>query len=575
MGACGALAVLGAPALVTAAAIRLTMGPPILFRQERPGLGGRPFTLLKFRTMHPVRGSTRVPGDDEERLTKVGAILRRTSLDEVPQLLNVLRGDMSLVGPRPLLMEYLDRYTPEQSRRHLVKPGITGWAQVNGRNAISWEEKFALDVWYVDHWSLRRDLKILWLTLGQVARRVGISREGHATTPDFIGDESSTHERAGSRSLGSAAPRRRANVLLLIKGLGRGGAEYIVSRSATFGDRSRFHHEVAFVLPWKTALVDELGEAGIPVHCIGRGPAGGRSWPGRLRSLVIDRDIDLIHAHSPVAAAAARVLVGHRRVRHIYTEHNVWERYRPVTRWADALTFGRNDHVFAVSKDVRRSIESSWLGRRCPAVETLVHGIDPDFASVWASSDEVRSEFGIEPDAPLVVTVANFKPFKGHEHLLRAAALVRKGNPEARFLLAGVGATEPQMKRLASDLGLDGSVVFSGFRDDAPRLMAAADLFVLPSEHEGLPIALLEAMALGRASLVTAVGGMPEVVRDGRDAFVVPPADPQALAEGIVTLLDDDELRRRIGEAARIRATDFDIRTAINRMEEVYEELLS
>ena len=145
--------------LTAAAAVRLGLGTPVLFRQQRPGLHGRPFELLKLRTMREAAGADGRPLPDAERLTRLGAILRATSLDELPQLWNVLKGEVSLVGPRPLLMQYLPRYSPEQARRHDVLPGITGWAQVNGRNAISWEQKFTLDVWYVDHWSLALDLE--------------------------------------------------------------------------------------------------------------------------------------------------------------------------------------------------------------------------------------------------------------------------------------------------------------------------------------------------------------------------------------------------------------------------------
>jgi lipopolysaccharide/colanic/teichoic acid biosynthesis glycosyltransferase len=159
--------------------------PPILFRQTRPGLDGRPFQLLKFRTMRDSRGPDGDLLPDAERISRVGSFLRRSSLDELPELINVLRGEMSLVGPRPLLMEYLDRYTPEEMRRHDVLPGITGWAQVNGRNAISWDEKFALDLWYVDNHSIGLDIKILAKTLGQVVNREGISADGHATMPKF------------------------------------------------------------------------------------------------------------------------------------------------------------------------------------------------------------------------------------------------------------------------------------------------------------------------------------------------------------------------------------------------------
>lgn len=179
------VAVLFPVLLGIAALIRIVMGRPVLFRQVRPGLHGRPFALCKFRTMQDMRDKNGNLLPDEQRLPRVGQFLRSTSLDELPELFNVLKGNMSLVGPRPLLMEYLDRYTPEQARRHEVKPGITGWAQVNGRNSLSWEDKFRLDVWYVDHWSLWLDFRILWITMIKVFKREGISAAESATMPEF------------------------------------------------------------------------------------------------------------------------------------------------------------------------------------------------------------------------------------------------------------------------------------------------------------------------------------------------------------------------------------------------------
>jgi len=180
-----ALVILSPLLLVLAILVWIFIGSPVLFRQQRPGLHGKPFTLLKFRTMTEARDAQGNPLPDAERLTPFGRFLRSTSLDELPELFNVLKGDMSLVGPRPLLMQYLERYTPEQARRHEVKPGITGWAQVNGRNAITWEQKFALDVWYVDHWSLWLDLKIIVLTAWKIFTREGISQPGQATMEEF------------------------------------------------------------------------------------------------------------------------------------------------------------------------------------------------------------------------------------------------------------------------------------------------------------------------------------------------------------------------------------------------------
>jgi len=176
------------PALaVLALLIRVNMGGPVLFRQTRPGLHGRPFAMVKFRTMRNAVDKDGVPLADAERITRLGHILRATSLDELPELWNVLKGEMSLVGPRPLLIEYLPLYTPDQARRHDVRPGLTGWAQVNGRNALGWEERFALDTWYVDHLSLRLDLRIILMTIAKVLRRDGISADGEATMSRFQG----------------------------------------------------------------------------------------------------------------------------------------------------------------------------------------------------------------------------------------------------------------------------------------------------------------------------------------------------------------------------------------------------
>lgn len=179
--------VITAPVLVASAtAVWASMGRPILFRQQRPGLAGAPFTILKFRTMRDANDAAGRPLPDSARLTRVGRFLRAASLDELPELINVLRGDMSLVGPRPLLLHYLPLYTPEQARRHEVRPGITGWAQIHGRNALTWDEKFALDVWYVDHRSLALDLWIVVCTVWTVFRREGISHAGEATMPEFV-----------------------------------------------------------------------------------------------------------------------------------------------------------------------------------------------------------------------------------------------------------------------------------------------------------------------------------------------------------------------------------------------------
>jgi sugar transferase EpsL len=174
--------------LLTALSVRIFLGTPTLFRQQRPGYKGRPFFIYKFRTMTDASDAAGNLLPDSERLTRLGRFLRALSLDELPELINILRGEMSLVGPRPLLMEYLERYSSEQMRRHDVYPGLTGWAQVNGRNAITWQDKFALDIWYVDHWSFWLDIKIILMTLWKVVKREGINQPGQASTEYFMGN---------------------------------------------------------------------------------------------------------------------------------------------------------------------------------------------------------------------------------------------------------------------------------------------------------------------------------------------------------------------------------------------------
>lgn len=364
-------------------------------------------------------------------------------------------------------------------------------------------------------------------------------------------------------------------ILHLIKGLAWGGAEQLLLSQAPYSDGSRFEYEVAYLLPDHDAMVGALRAAGLSVTCLEG--ASGVGWIGRLRRLVRERSIDLIHDHSPYVAIGTRLgLTGRDRPRLVYTEHNVWESYHRATYWGNLLTYPRSDHVFAVSEHVRRSIRYPRLLRflPMPPVETLHHGLDPVAVRRWDKSDGVREEFGIPQDAPIVGTVANFRASKGHAILLDAAVQVRLSVPNVRFLLVGHGPLELEIRRRAHDLELDGTVIFAGAREDAPRIAGAFDVFALSSVYEGLAIALIEAMALGRPAVVTRVGGLTEVVQHGEQALVVGPGDPIALANALVTLLRDKDLRQKLGEAARVRAAEFDIRKAVRRHEEVYAELL-
>jgi glycosyltransferase involved in cell wall biosynthesis len=363
-------------------------------------------------------------------------------------------------------------------------------------------------------------------------------------------------------------------VLLLIKGLGRGGAEQLLADVTRYADRSSFEYEIAYLLPWKDALVKELRADGLTVHCL-RG-ARGLGWASRLRSLVQRRRIDVVHSHSPVAAVGARVALTGMSTRHVYTEHNDWARYHPVTRWVNLATYGGNEHVFAVSDHVRDSIrQPRWLPGGPAPVETLYHGIDPASVASWTKVDGARAELGIGEGTPLVGTVANLKAHKRLDQLIRAMTEVREAVPAVRLVVVGHGPMEGALRALVARLHLEDVVVFAGYREDAQRIAASFDVFALTSEHEGLSIALIEALALGKPAVVTNVGGLLEVVRDDVEGLIVPVGDRHALTQTLIRLLLDPELRFRLGRQARSRAREFDIRRAVRRIEQVYEEVLS
>jgi len=370
----------------------------------------------------------------------------------------------------------------------------------------------------------------------------------------------------------------RIKVLVLIKGLGVGGAEKLLQLSLRHWDRDRFDYEVGYLLPWKDALVTDFQQAGIPVHCLNQRKAYDLGAVPRLVRLLRHRRVDLLHLHLPYAASLGRVASKLAPVKGVvYTEHNVWERYNRFTYMANRWTYGWNDAVIAVSDDVERSIRANYKVNGKPQLSTILNGIDLDQLVEAARGHEgVRPEFGIPQDHHLVVHVANFTPKKRHTDLLAAAQIALQQDPAITFLLVGQGPLEAEIKAQAQDLGIAHQVVFTGFRVDAPRLMAAADLFVLPSQYEGLPISLLEAMALGRPVVASSVGGVPEVITDGVEGLLVQPLNPRQLAEKMLTVLHTPELQARFSQNGPRRVQEqFGVQRMIAATEALYSQLLS
>ncbi len=369
----------------------------------------------------------------------------------------------------------------------------------------------------------------------------------------------------------------RTKVLLLIKGLGLGGAEKLLTMALPHLDRERYEYEVAYLLPWKNALVPEFERHGIRVSCLGqRKPYDPRAVL-RLARLMRKSRPQVVHAHLPYAEMVAQLAspLAPSTAR-VYTEHNVFDRYHPLTRMFHKRLFPRNDAVIFVSEAVRASVLSNMRVNGRPKLHTIYNGVD--WQAIERHQDDrelIRQELAIPRGNRVLVTVASFTPKKRHEDLLAAARMVLKDCPDTSFVLVGDGPLRPQIEQMATEMGLRSNVVFTGLRQDAISIVAASDAFVLPSRAEGLPIVVLEAMALEKPVVATRVGGVPEVICDQQDGLLVDALDPPALATALVGLLNDPAKGRRLAQAAKRRlVSQFDMRRTVRETEAVYQESL-
>jgi glycosyltransferase involved in cell wall biosynthesis len=362
-------------------------------------------------------------------------------------------------------------------------------------------------------------------------------------------------------------------VLWLAKGLGFGGSEQLLVNAVPHLDRSRYTVEVAYVLPWKDALVGALEDQGVSVHRLGGGHPLDLRWVGRLRALVRTGDFDLVHTHMPYPAIAARLALPPGLVL-VHTEHNMWDRYRRPTAWGNALTWGRNRLIIAVSEGVASSIRPLPFGP-VPPVEVVVQGIDVAAASSGpVARAEARRLLDLGPDEPVVGTVGNFTAKKDQAMLLAAFATLLAAHPSARLVLVGGGPLEQDLHTHAARLGISDHVHFTGVRPDVLLLLPAFDVFALSSRFEGLPIALLEALASGLPCVATTAGGIPEVIEDGREGFLVAPGDVEAMGARLAQLIEDPAQRVEMGRAAAARGARCDIEPAVRRLQGLYDEVL-
>lgn len=368
---------------------------------------------------------------------------------------------------------------------------------------------------------------------------------------------------------------RRTRILWLIKGLGPGGAERLLVNHARRGDHDRFAYEVAYVVPAKSHHVADLEAVGVRVHRPPPVPEAPDRWSWRLGRLIAERRPAIVHAHSPAIAPVARVAS---RLTHdvasVYTEHNRWPVYRPLTRAANAVTLGLDRYVLAVSDDVRRSMGRRWRRQ----VEVLHHGVDVESLRTQITDRAaVRAAVGVPADAFVAVCVANLRVEKDHENLLQAVRSLPDddGGQPFRLLLVGQGPLQDEIAGRVKELGLDDRVLVLGQRNDVAAILGAADAFVLGSRNEGLPVAVMEALALGVPVVATSAGGVPEAVRTGIEGLLVPARSPAALARAIERVRSDPALRGRLARAAAARGQAFESAVAVRRVETIYEAVAS
>jgi glycosyltransferase involved in cell wall biosynthesis len=375
---------------------------------------------------------------------------------------------------------------------------------------------------------------------------------------------------------GTTTPRPR--VLLLIKGLGLGGAERLLVDVVTHRGRQGFDYEVAYVLSGQDALVPAMHEAGVPTHDLGASGSTDLGWMLRLRRLLAAGRFDVLHSHLPYSAAMGRLVAlsvpRRRRPVLVYTEHSLWNKAAIVTKALNGSTVGLDSALFVVSTAARDALPPRLRGR----AQVVVHGVDRARFAVEdrdpSPRHAVRAELGVPDDEILALTVANVRAEKGYDVLLEAARLTGVEGVAVRFVSVGRGELEGPLRSAADGPGLRGRFEHLGTRTDIVRLMAGADVFVLPSHQEGLPVALMEAMSAGLPVVVTAVGGVPDIVSDGVEGLVVAPGRPDLLAAAVARLASDPRLRARLGEAAQLRSQDFDVSRAVEAIEAAYTRIL-
>lgn len=553
--------------------VRILNGRPVFFRHQRAGLKGIPFDVLKFRTMRPPR----VPNEaDQYRITRFGRFLRKSSLDELPSLWNVVRGEMNLVGPRPLPIAYTPLYTPEQARRLEVKPGLTGLLQVRGRNALNWAEKFALDTWYVKNRTWRLDLRILAETPLAILRGSGVSHPGHVTMPVFTGSGDGGESEPDHGVLKDNVARP-TTVLVIDPGGELGGAERVLDTIVRLADSDRFRPIVACLGEgsWPKSLADD----GFTVQVISRGRLRDLRTVGRviwsLTAYIRREKVAVVHASlasAVIYGAVAGRLAGSRVIWHLHDPQGT-QGFRRRVFVGILTTFGA-DHVIFGNVAAQAGWRAILSGKAIPS-STILPGVDLDQIAC-GNATAARTYLGIPADAPVISMFARAVHYKGHADLVKAAAIVKNHVPSCRFVIC-TGWTDKSdvmdnLCQLVSDLGLKQTVLLPGGVSEEVKngLLQTSLIVAHPSWFEPYGLAILEGMAAGKPVVAARSDGAQFLLSDGVTGLIVPPRNPDALAVALISLLDNRDQCENMGSKARERAGNFTNTAMVRAVEDIW-----
>lgn len=602
--ATGAIVVFSPLYLVIVVLVKIKLGSPVLFTQDRPGLVGSDgketvFKMYKFRTMIDERDENGELLPDEIRLTKFGKWLRNTSLDELPEAFNILNGSMSVIGPRPQLVRDMVFMSDEQRSRHTAKPGLSGLAQVNGRNAISWEEKLSWDQRYIKKIGFASDVKIIFDTVKKAfIKQEGITQDDMATAEDFgdylLRTKKVTEEEYKEKQVEASSILNRdnsqkkvlivASVISFIEWFNKENVDYLHNTlNCDVHIACNFDYMEDTDQERTKQYLQRITEEGIILHNthFARSPISKDNIPAyrELEEIINKDDFDLIHCHTPAASMLTRMAARTARKKgstvmytcHGFHFHNAapkknWMIYYPVEKACSRLC----DYIVTINKeDFNRAKTFHAKNVR------YIPGVGVDISRIKDTKVDKASykkSIGVPEDGVMLLSVGEMIERKNHEVIIRALGKLQ--DEKIYYVICGKGPLKEHLSDLAKELGLEKNVIFLGFRTDIPELCNTADISAFPSRIEGLGLAGIEAMAAGVPLVSSNVHGILDYVIDGKTGYACNPDDVDGFANAIKRLADDENLRESMREKCLKAVEPFEIHNALRTMWNIYDEIL-